>query len=204
MPNSRHAEALPFWGRADRARSGAFMLGSSSCRSPFTSRARVGDMSGRAGHVKLFSPFAMNATPLGRSAILTAKPEYAFPADDASLSGREHVERYLTPVAEVLRERIKAETRVLSVGKVGLLKQEAPGDPARGKQPFPSAQSASELPSGAATTKPTSCSIAPGTLWPKHRWLGSGGIPAAGRAASRAAHRCTGSSMCWGRRRRIM
>ncbi len=105
---------------------------------PFTiyEQGRVGEHVWRWGHVRLFSPFGMNATPLGRSAILAAKPEYAFPADDASITGREHVERYLTPIAEILRERIKTETRMLSVGKVGLLKQESPGDAGRGKQPF--------------------------------------------------------------------
>src|SRR5215471_16209324 len=101
---------------------------------PFTiyEQGRVGDHVWRWGHVKLFSPFRMNATPLGRSAIVAVKPDYAFPADDANISGREHVERYLMPIADQLRERIKTETRVLSVGKAGLLKQEAPGDPARG------------------------------------------------------------------------
>src|ERR1700735_487373 len=105
---------------------------------PFTiyEQGRVGEYVWRWGHVKLFSSFTMNAQPLGRKAILAAKPEYAFPADDACISGREHVERYLVPLAELMRDRLKTDTRVLSIGRAGFLKDEAPGDPARGKQPF--------------------------------------------------------------------
>ena len=73
---------------------------------PFTifEQGRVGEHLMRWGHVKLFSPFAMNATALGRKAIHSVKLEHAFPADDACISGREHVERYLAPLAESMRE----------------------------------------------------------------------------------------------------
>jgi thioredoxin reductase len=145
---------------------------------PFTiyEQGRVGEHVWRWGHVKLFSPFGLNSTPLGRSAILTAKPEYAFPADDASISGREHVERYLTPVAEALRERIKTETRVLSVGKVGFLKQEAPGDAARGTQPFLLLVRERNQERYEEADVVLDCT---GT-YGRHRWLGPGGIPALG------------------------
>ena len=64
---------------------------------PFTiyEQGRVGEHLWRWGHVKLFSPFGMNTTPLGRQAIRSIRLDYTFPADDACISGREQVERYL-------------------------------------------------------------------------------------------------------------
>src|SRR5438128_9108522 len=85
---------------------------------PFTiyEQGRVGEHVWRWGHVKLFSPFSMNATPLGRKAILAEDSQHEFPAEDACISGREHVERYLKPLAESLSDDIKTETRVINVG----------------------------------------------------------------------------------------
>src|SRR6058998_1492619 len=76
---------------------------------PFTiyEQGRVGEHIWRWGHVKLFSPFGMNVTPLGRKAVQATKLEPEFPADDACISGREHVELYLSPLATVLRENIR-------------------------------------------------------------------------------------------------
>ena len=145
---------------------------------PFTiyEQGRVGEYVWRWGHVKLFSPFGMNATPLGRKAILAAKPEYAFPADDACISGREHVERYLTPIADVMRDRIKTDTRVLSIGRNGFFKDEAPGDPARGKQPFLLLVRERNQDRYEEADIVIDCT---GT-YGQHRWLGPGGIPALG------------------------
>src|SRR5919201_5949508 len=58
-------------------------------------RGRVGEHLLRWGHVRLFSPFGMNSTPLGRAAVQADDPRHEFPADDALLTGREHVARYL-------------------------------------------------------------------------------------------------------------
>lgn len=145
---------------------------------PFTiyEQGRVGEHVWRWGHVKMFSPFGVNATPLGKSVILAARPEYPFPADDACLTGREYVERYLTPIADVLRERLKTETRVLSVGKLGYLKQELPGDPVRGRQPFLLLVRERNQERFDEADIVLDCT---GT-YGRHRWLGPGGIPALG------------------------
>src|SRR5687767_14535437 len=68
---------------------------------PFTiyEQGRIGEHVWRWGHVKLFSPFSMNVTALGRKAISAVDMDHDFPADDACISGREHVERYLLPLA---------------------------------------------------------------------------------------------------------
>jgi len=130
------------------------------------------------GHVKLFSPFGMNATPLGRKAILAADGDHTFPADDACISGREHVERYLTPLAEVLDEHIKTETRVINVARVGLFKQDAVGDPARGKQPFLLLVRERNQDRFEEADVVLDCT---GT-YSHHRWLGPSGIPALGES----------------------
>src|SRR5271169_4810990 len=64
-------------------------------------RGRVGDYLQRWGHVRLFSPFGMNSTPLGRQTIRAGKGNHDFPADDAYITGREHVAAYVAPLSQV-------------------------------------------------------------------------------------------------------
>lgn len=147
---------------------------------PFTiyEQGRVGEHVWRWGHVRLFSPFGMNATGLGRLAIRTAAPGHEFPADDACISGREHVERYLKPLAETLRDSIKTETRVINVGRVGLYKQDSPGDAARARQPFLLLVRERNQERFEEADLILDCT---GT-YSHHRWLGPGGIPALGES----------------------
>ena len=105
---------------------------------PFTifERGRIGEHLLRWGHVKLFSPFGMNTTSLGRTAIKSNKPGHEFPPDDACTTGREHVAAYLVPLAETIQANIVTETAVLKLGRRGLLKGDSPGDASRTKKPF--------------------------------------------------------------------
>jgi thioredoxin reductase len=145
---------------------------------PFTiyEQGRIGEHVWRWGHVKLFSPFAMNATPLGRKAILSADGDHTFPADDSCISGREHVERYLRPLAEALSDYIKTETRVINVGRAGFFKQEAIGESARAKQPFLLLVRERNQDRYEEADIVLDCT---GT-YSHHRWLGPSGIPAIG------------------------
>lgn len=145
---------------------------------PFTiyEQGRVAEHVWRWGHVKLFSPFGMNVTALGRKAIHATKLEHTFPADETCVSGREHAERYLMPVAEVLRDRIRTETRVVSIARVGFFKQEAPGDGARGKQPFLLLVRERNQDRYEQADIVLDCTGS----FSHHRWLGPGGIPALG------------------------
>lgn len=147
---------------------------------PFTiyEQGRVGEHVWRWGHVKLFSPFGMNATPLGRKAIQSIKLNHDFAADDACISGREHVERYLAPLAELIRDRIKTDTRVLSIGRSGFFKQDGVGDPARAKQPFVLLVREKNQDRYEEADIVLDCT---GT-YSHHRWLGPSGIPALGEA----------------------
>jgi thioredoxin reductase len=145
---------------------------------PFTiyEQGRVGEHVWRWGHVKLFSPFGMNATPLGRKAIRAGDSEHEFPADDACVSGREHVERYLKPLSEILDEQIKTETRVINVARVGYFKQDGVGDATRAKQPFLLLVREKNLDRYEEADVVLDCT---GT-YSHHRWLGPSGIPAIG------------------------
>src|SRR5260370_21886056 len=86
-----------------------------SLQLPFTvyERGRVGEHLLRWGHIRLFSPFGMNVTALGRSTILGGRTVHELPADDACMTGREHVERYLAPLAETLKDHLRTDTQVL-------------------------------------------------------------------------------------------
>ncbi len=145
---------------------------------PFTvyERGRVGEHLLRWGHVRLFSPFGMNATPLGRSTIASSRPQHELPADDACITGREHVERYLAPLAETLKEHLRTEAHVLRVGRRDCLKGETPGDPARAKHPFVLLLREKNHDRTDEADVVLDCT---GT-YGQHRWLGDGGIPAVG------------------------
>lgn len=137
-------------------------------------QGRVGEHMWRWGHVKLFSPFGMNATPLGKKAIHSINLDPDFPADDACISGREHVERYLAPLANVLRENLRTETRVLSVGRVGYYKQDM--DAGRAKKPFFLLLRERNQDRYEEADIVLDCT---GT-YSHHRWLGPSGLPALG------------------------
>jgi thioredoxin reductase len=144
---------------------------------------RIGEYLQRWGHVRLFSPFGMNVTELGRATILDANPRHDFPDDQACITGKEHLSCYLDPVAkcEVLKGCIHTETQVVAVGRTGLLKGDGVGDGSRGKQPFRLLlRDAKKQERIAEADIVLDCT---GT-YGQHRWLGSGGIPAPGELAA--------------------
>src|SRR5947209_255632 len=84
-------------------------------------RGRIGEHVLRWGHVRLFSPFGMNSTPLGRAAILAERSQHAFPSESDCVIGKVLVTTYLEPLARValLRDCIHSETRVIAIGRRG-------------------------------------------------------------------------------------
>ncbi len=107
---------------------------------PFTiyERGRIGEHLQQWGHVRLFTPFGMNVTPLGRSRILTEHPLAKLPDDNACVTGREFVTAYLEQLARspLVRDHLKLGQTVLHIARKGHLKGDSPGDPKRGQQPF--------------------------------------------------------------------
>lgn len=148
-------------------------------------RSRVGDYVQRWGHVRLFSPFGMNTTSLGRATIQTENPRHEFPADTACITGREHLTAYLTPLAKTRRvaECLKADTQVLHIGRRGFLKEDAVGDARRGQASF--RLLVREGKNKERIDEADMVLDCTGT-YGQHRWLGDGGIPAVGEPAAEA------------------
>jgi 2-polyprenyl-6-methoxyphenol hydroxylase-like FAD-dependent oxidoreductase len=101
-------------------------------------RGRVGEYMRQWGHVRMFSPFGMNTSLLGRMAIQAERPQHEVPADSAIITGREHLAAYLEPLAHAspLRSSLRTEIQVLAVGRSAFLKEDDPGDSKRARQPF--------------------------------------------------------------------
>jgi thioredoxin reductase len=146
-------------------------------------RGRVGEHLHRWRHVRMFSPFSMNSTPLGRAAIQRENPRFQFPADNSNLSGAEHLAAYVEPLArsEPLSACLRSDTQVLRIGRRGLLKEDEPGDSKRGRQPFRLL-----VREGKNRERVDEADVildCTGT-YAQHRWMGDGGIPAVGEAAA--------------------
>jgi thioredoxin reductase len=144
-------------------------------------RSRVGEHLLRWGHVRLFTPFGMNVTPLGRATLKVEKPKLTLPADGDSLTGREHFRSYLEPLAasDSLKGCIVTETQVLNVGRRGLLKDEL--DDTRGSRPFRLLLREAR---GKERVEEADIVLDCTGTYGQHRWLGDGGIPAIGELAA--------------------
>jgi thioredoxin reductase len=146
-------------------------------------RGRVAEHLRRWGHVRLFSPFGMNSTPLGRAALRSEAPRRDFPAEADCITGKDHVAAYLEPLAAsaLLAECLRPNTQVLAVGRRGFLKETGPGEARRGQQPFRLLLREGKNPERVEEADVVlDCT---GT-YGQHRWLGDGGIPAIGETAA--------------------
>jgi len=145
---------------------------------------RVGEHLRQWGHVKLFSPFGMNSTSLGRARIQVDHPGHELPSESALLTGRDYLAAYLEPLANspLLEDTLLLQTRVIAVGRHGLRKEEEPGSPTRGKQPFRLLVRSEK---GAERIEEADIVLDCTGTYGKPRWLGDGGIPAAGEVAAR-------------------
>lgn len=134
------------------------------------------------GHVRLFTPFGMNAGPAGlallRGSDVPSSPAPTLPGDDAFLTGRELREAYLLPLAERIAAEGRLETgaRALSVGRSRLLKHEAPGGEARAGDPFRVLYEREGTERELEADAVLDCTGTYGTP----NWLGPGGTPARG------------------------
>src|SRR4051812_17451463 len=82
-------------------------------------RGQVGEHLLRWGHVKLFTPFGWNVTPLGVHTLRNERPVRNLPAETDLLTGRQYRESYLVPLAESepLLESLHQQHTVLHVGR---------------------------------------------------------------------------------------
>jgi hypothetical protein len=154
---------------------------------PFTvyERGRVGEHLHQWGHVRLFSPFGMNVTPLGLAQLSAGTPQPKLPSDSDCLTAKEHIAAYLEPLAQSLplRERIRTETAVQYISRRGYWKEDGVGDPKRGQQPFRLLLRSAK---GAESVEEADVVLDCTGTYGQHRWMGEGGVPALGEKAAAA------------------
>jgi cation diffusion facilitator CzcD-associated flavoprotein CzcO len=155
-------------------------LNAATLKLPFVvyERGRLAEHLHQWGHVRLFSPFGMNSTRLGRERIQAEQPHRELPNEDALLTGREHFAAYLEPLAKspLLKEHIRLGVAVRHVSRRGLFKSDAPGDVRRGTHPFRLLLREGDKERFEEADVVLDCT---GT-YSVPRWLGDGGIPALG------------------------
>lgn len=98
----------------------------------FEAAAHPGANVRRWGHVRMFTPWSMSVSPRMRRALPSAPDGCAVP------TGAQLAAELLEPVAALpqLSGRIRLNTRVLAIGRDGLLKHEGIGGAERARQPF--------------------------------------------------------------------
>jgi thioredoxin reductase len=138
-------------------------------------RESVGENMTRWGHVTLFSSWELNHSSLGAKILREAGR--SLPAPDDYLTGRQHVERYLRPLAESepLSGCVHEGVEVLYVGRDGIGKRDLIGGP-RDRHPFRLLLKTREEEEMTEADVVIDCS---GT-YGNHNWMGNGNIPALG------------------------
>ncbi len=88
------------------------------------------------GHVRLFTPWELDASARMRSAL--AAEGRVVPQDQTCPTGAELVARLLDPISELpqIRQRLRLGVRVQRVGRQGLLKHDEIGTQVRAQRPF--------------------------------------------------------------------
>lgn len=148
-------------------------------------RGEVGENLLRWGHVRMFTPFGLNRTLLGKSALLAQNSEFKLPADDELLTGRQHVERYLRPLSEtdLLADSILTRHTVLAVSRGGQRKGDRIGHPSRNESPF---QTLIRDAQGHEHILESDVVLDCTGVFGNPNYLGQGGMPAIGELECRA------------------
>lgn len=129
----------------------------------------------RWGHVRMFSPFGWNSTPLGRKTVGGSLPE-----DGAILHAAEYRDAYLVPLAEspAIKPFLQLQTQVLTVGRVGWRKTDTTAKLPPFRLLVRGPQQEERFEEADAVLDCT------GT-YQRPNWAGDGGIPAAGEINAR-------------------
>jgi hypothetical protein len=146
-------------------------------------RGRVGESLRQWAHVTMFSPWSLNVSALGLAAL--AEQGLAAPPPEASPTGAEYLARYLEPLAADprLAGRVHAHTRVVQVGREGVLKGERIGSATRRERPF---RLLLEGPGGDERVAYAQVVLDATGTWAQPNALGDGGILAPGERKARA------------------
>jgi thioredoxin reductase len=146
-------------------------------------RGDVGEFVAQWGHVRLFTPFGMNSTPLGLEVIRKEHPGHQLPGPNDLITGHEYRDAYLVPltVTAKLADAVLTKTHVVTVGRAGVLKTEPANDPQRAAAPF---RLLLRDDKGAERFAEADVVLDCTGTYGRHAWIGDGGIPAAGEIAA--------------------
>jgi thioredoxin reductase len=141
-------------------------------------RGAIADAVRQWGHVRMFSPFEINATARGRKRL--QQSGVALPQPGALVTGSELRERYLVPLARSLGADVVHEhCEVIAIGRSRRIKGDHIGESARGATPFRLLVREGGTERTVTADAVLDCS---GTYGQPSR-LGDGGIPAPGEQA---------------------
>lgn len=147
---------------------------------PFTVYEAAPEVAGNIrswGHVRLFTPWEMNVSPRMRRHLEAAGVEV--PDGAECPTGRDLADRLLAPIAALpsVAPHLRLGTRVLAIGREGLLKHEEIATEERGRRPFRLLLSDA---SGREWTERANVVIDATGTYGHPNTLGDGGIPAPG------------------------
>jgi thioredoxin reductase len=147
-------------------------------------RGEVADNVRRWGHVKMFSPFGMNASPLGLAALEAQDDQYKLVDQDAVITGREWRERYLLPLSQtdLLSDFLHLQTTVAAIARKDCFKYEEIGTKARCESPF---RILFREKTGREYETSADIVIDATGVFGNANWIGPGGAPAIGERAVR-------------------
>lgn len=128
------------------------------------------------GHVRMFTPFSMNSSKLGRQRL--SESGHSLPASDTILTGGEFRTQYLQPLSELpeLAESFRWGRTCQSIGRTRYAKSDLIGQTARLADPF---RIRSTSRNGEETWRARTVVDCSGTFG-RHRCAGAGGMPAEG------------------------
>ncbi len=129
--------------------------------------------------VTLFTPFGMNCSPLGLSALQAQQDDFEALDADQLHTGREWIDRYFDPLSktDLLRDSIRTQTVVVDISRAGQLPTDHVGDPQRGETPLRVLYQDAD---GHETSATFPLVIDTTGTWNQPNWTGSGGGPALG------------------------
>lgn len=136
-------------------------------------RGQVGENVRDWGHVKLFSPFEMNSSPAGRTAVAAARGADFLPKKNELLTGTKFNDLYLGPLSQLepIVDCIHETTRVLSIGRTWLHKGDSIGLSARQSDGFELLVEQDGAEQSVTANAVLDCSGS----YPNHRLIGCGG-----------------------------
>lgn len=154
----------------------------SGCPVTVFEQGQVAESVNRWGFAKMFTPFGLNVSTLGKQILRDDRSVAKLPADTEYLTGREFRDAYLIPLANgILKDAIRSPAAILSIGRAGWRKTDRP-DPRKPLPPFRLlVREANNVDRFEAADVILDCS---GT-YTRPNWVGDGGIPAAGEIAAR-------------------